>query len=181
MANLAMGNDDNILGGGYGLGGFGGSGYVVLILIILFAVFGGGLWGNRRDGHGEGCGNAHGCRPTFYDESNYQEERNIDNRICGSTEKILASEASTRALIESNYIQDLRDKLTASDAKVRQLENKVYSDHEFGRVYAMLGKIEGKMLDKPPLYGDCFTPVANRVEYGCESPRRGRCEFNEAF
>ena len=56
MATYSVEND--IVGGGGlgGLGGFGGGGFgLIIILLLFFAIFsGGGLFGNRHDGHYDG-------------------------------------------------------------------------------------------------------------------------------
>ena len=169
------------IGGGYGMGYGGGGVMVILVLIILFALFGGGFgFGRGRDGYGDGdrhCG-VSGCRPAFYDESNYEEEKHLDNKICNSTDKILASEASTRQLIETNYIQDLRDKLAEKNTEVVALKGQIYSDAKFGEVYAKLGHIECELPKRPPVWAECATPVARHIDNGC-APCRGK--LDEAF
>jgi hypothetical protein len=170
----------NVDESGYGnmAGGYGGGGlwFIVIALVFWFLFDGRG-----RNGYGDGYGIAPASRPYFPDESNYEEERNLRADYCNKTEKILDSEASTRALIEANYIQDLRDKLAEKSAEVMTLKQNIYTDGKFEAVYARLAEINCKMLDKPPLWADCSTPTAKQVDNYCDYPRRGRLDFAEAY
>ena len=183
MANNYIGNDDAYAGGGYGLSGLGGGGMMLaLFLIVLFGIFGGNWgFGGRREERGEGCGCGHRTHPWFPDESNYQEERNLDNKICSSTDKILAAQGKTDGLIVGNVIQELRDKNLEKDFKIQALEGRIYSDAKFGAIDAKLGHIECEMLKRPPVWGCADTPVVKHLDNKCNpcgEARRGR--FDDA-
>ena len=173
-----VGDNDNFVGGGYGMGYGGGGVMVILVLIILFALFGGGFgFGRGRDGRdGDGCGQC--VRPVFPDESNWENEVHVKDKLCMEEDK-------TRALI-THEAERAADKdwmktqllLQTKDAENAQLKNVIYTNGEFGKVYARLGEINCKMLDRPPIYAEAYTPVSNRIEHGC-APCRGK--LDEAF
>ncbi|MCL2053804.1 MAG: hypothetical protein FWG90_05095 [Oscillospiraceae bacterium] len=188
MAVYNAGNDDNIIGGGMGYG-YGGGGVVaiVLILLILFAIFGKGFGAGAYDGHGHGynCGCDVKARPMFFDESNFEEERNINNKICHAEDINRNEGEKTRALIvhESERAADrawMKDQLCLQEknAEIAMLKGQIYTDNKFGKVYADLGKIECEMLKKPPLWGCADTPVMKHVDNGCNpcGGRRGRLD-----
>ena len=174
-------------GGGYGsYGGFGGVGLLFAVIILWFLF----KDGHRDERRGYGCegGYMPMGRPHYPDESNYEQERNLDNKMCGIDKAVHAEGEATRGLIQSNYIQDLRDKCAASDAKVLQLENRVYSDHKYGEVMAAIGKtnchidkLECELPKRPPVWADVRLP-AEKVCYNEPQPvRRGRCGFDDRF
>ncbi|MCL1859094.1 MAG: hypothetical protein FWF92_07650 [Oscillospiraceae bacterium] len=175
-----MGSDDQIVGGG-NLMGFGGGNVGLLILIFLFfAVFAnGGLFGRdgRRDGghDGDGCG-IRACRPGFYDESNFEEERNLNNKLCMDTEKIMSQAAKY-------HDEDLYYKLNEKDMVIQKLEAEKYSDAKFGNVYAELGKIGCEISHiphTPPMWAAACVPCNTKVETGCGGRRDG-CDGERFF
>ena len=191
MANNYIGNDDaNVnsrpgFGYGYGDGG-GGLVMVVLFLLILFAIFGGGFgrFGRDGEGHGHGCGcGTHGCRPAYYDESNYEQDKYTCGKFDKGYEVAHFEGEKTRALIEQNYVQDLRDKLSDKNTEIVALKGQIYSDAKFGEVFGKLGHIECEMLKRPPVWGCADTPVVKHVDNQCTpcEPRRGRFDDGFAF
>jgi hypothetical protein len=187
MASYSLENDS--VGGGYG--GFGGGGWSVMILffVIAFVLF-------RRDGfdggHHDGWGGRGGCdgcgpcvRPSFIDESNYQEERNIDKKLCEVDKDVHADGEKTRALIEANYIQDLRDRLSEKNAEVLTLKSEAFTTAKFDQLAAMIGKTDTaidrlacEIPHRPPVWADVRLP-AEKVCFNECGVRRGRVDFDD--
>lgn len=205
MATYTQEND--IVGGGYGFGGGGIGAIILLIVAVAVLWFLGG--GNRRDGHYDGYApyaNYGGCapcvQPTFKDESNFEEERNINSKLCKIDEDVWKNgckdrEAThcegekTRALIEQNYIQDLRDKLAEKNAQVLTLKQEMFTEKKFDQVLAAIGmtngrieKLECEVPKRPPVFAECVTPNTHDID--CDDrrfrfPRRGRCDDDCCF
>ena len=175
MPTSYMQENDIIGGGGWGgIGAGGGWGFIILIFLFFSLFAGGGLFG-RRDGHDDGC-NVRGCRPTFYDESNYQEERNLDNKICMEGDK-------TRALIvhESERASDrawYKDQVALSEAKAENagLKNVIYTNGEFQKVYTELGQIKCRQPELRPVYANTISGCAVEIP-SCFPRREHGCDF----
>ena len=104
----------------------------------------------------------------------YEQDKYLCNKFDKEYEAIRGEGEKTRALIENNYVKELRDKIAEKGAEVLTLKQEAFTRAEIGGVMKELAEIRCKMIDKPPLYADAFTPVSNRVERGCDFPRRGR-------
>jgi len=217
--------NDNIGGGGFGgFGGFGGgSAWAIILLVILvvwilfrdrhgvdgcadglrgFAPF--GFDGFRHDG----CGcELRGCRPAFHDESNFEEERNLEKFMCNKFDRVYDKECKiemdifkdgmeTRKLIESNYVQELRDKLTEKASEIATLKSEMFTTAQIGALGASLGaKIEvvDEMVERlacelpkrPPVFATTATPCATEIVTGCGCDRdrdfRGHRPFGGEF
>jgi hypothetical protein len=183
---------------GYGGAGFGGGSWIwFLFVIVLWFLFKDGRRDGYSDGYGHdgGCG-VKGCRPAFYDESNYEQDYKAANKFdrvydkeCEIEKTVYTDGAATRALIEANYIQDLRDKLSAANTDKAILQNQIYSDSKFASIIAAIGhtdreidKLSCESLKRPPTWGCAAVPCNTTIETGCGGPRRGRCnDFDDRF
>ena len=163
-------------GGGYGAG-FGGGWLMFIVIAIIFWLL---FRNEKHDGYGDGgnCG-IRGCRPAYYDESNYEQERNLDNKLCGIDKDVHKEGDETRALIQNNYIQDLRDRLDAANDEKLALKAQIYNDGKFGAVFAELGSIKCRMPELRPVYASTVTPCCGTLPIGCGEPRRGTCGFDD--
>ena len=189
--------EENIANGG---GLFGGAwAMIILVVVVLWLLFKDGHRDGRGDGYGYGqpyvAANCCGTRPTFYDESNFEEERNINGKLCCIDKEVIEQgckdrEAThcegekTRALIEQNYIQDLRDKLAEKNSEISTLKSEAFTKAEIGGVMAAICKTDVKleqlgceMLKRPPVWGEAVTPVTR--EFECRTPKRSNCCFDE--
>jgi hypothetical protein len=180
-------NEDNIGSsgmGGYGYGGGGNFVWILLALVIFWLIF------ERKDGHrdggyayGGGCG-IHGTRTAFYDESNYEEERNLRADYCNKTDKILDSEEKTRALIEKNYVQELRDKLTKQEMENMTLKSEMFIGAKFGEINHRLDRIDCEIPKKMPTFAATTVPCNTSTTTGCGGERREvrrGCGFEDGF
>lgn len=179
---------------------------IILIVVILWVLFSkdghrdgivdGGFRGGFG-GFGDGCGPC--VRPSFIDESNFEEERNIDKKLCCIDKEVISQgcmdrEAThcegekTRALIEQNYIQDLLDKLSEKNSVIQTMQSEAFTEKKFdqmlmaiGKTDAMIGKLECEIPRRPPVFAECVTPNTHDVDCGDrferDFPRRGR--FND--
>lgn len=176
MSNYAGNNNDVMGGNGMNLYG-GGSWGLLILLFLFFAVFcGRGLFGGRdgRDGHGDGCGC--GRRNWFPDESNYEEERNLKDKICYEEDK-------TRDLIrhESERASDRRE--LEKDMKIQRLESEKYMDNKIGGLYGVvkdgfcktdrdIDRLSCESLKRPPTWGVSSVPCNQVISTGCGGGRR---------
>jgi len=168
----------DISGGGYaghGIGGMGG-GWLIGALIIFFLLFRDGF--GHRGGHEGGHGGDRGReRNWFPDESNFQLGRELDNHMCKIDKDVQEQGDKTRALINNNTIQDLRDANTEKAAKILQLEAEAFNGARFGRVEAAIEALACRMPHLEPQYiatrGMCLSERPS-----CGEPRRGGC-FND--
>jgi len=196
MAFSAM-QEENIAayGGGYG-GGFGGSWCVIIVFfVIAWLLFKDGHRdGERRDGFGFGNGCGPCVRPSFIDESNFEEERNIDKKLCCIDKEVIEQgckdrEAThcegekTRALIEQNYIQDLRDTISEKNAMIQTMKSEAFTASQIGlvnnkieKVDEMIERLMCELPKRPPVFAECVTPNTHDIDCGDRFPRRGRCD-----
>lgn len=189
------GGDDNIYGGG-SWGGGGMFAMVILLVVVFWVLF---RNDGRRDIDGFGHGFGNGCgvcvQPTFKDESNFEEERNINSKLCKvdediwktacKTQEVEHCEAEkTRALIEANYIQDLRDKLAHQEMKNQTLKSEMFTTKQIGlvnnkieKVDEMIERLMCELPKRPPVFAECVTPNTHDIDCRREFfPRRGRCD-----
>lgn len=156
-------------------------------------------------------------RPVFMDESNWEEEAHLNKRFCGiehgidhlgkdirceghvTREKMLCENSrlrdeihceneKTRALIENNYVQGLRDKLAEKDRVITEMKSAAYADAKFDQVFSVLGatnaklnKIDCEIPKRAPVYAQTVTPDTHLIsrEYEAVAPRRG--EISDDF
>lgn len=188
----------NMGGGGYGGGAFGGIfAMIILVVVVLWLLFRDG----HKDGHdgGYGYGFGGGCgpcvRPSFIDESNYEEERNINAKLCKIDEDVWKTACETqkethcegektRALIEQNYIQDLRDTINEKNMAIQTMKSEMFTEKRFDQVLGAIAKMDCECVKRPPVWAECNTP--NSHDINCREgferfdrfPRRGRCDFD---
>lgn len=198
MANYSVDNDV------VGTNGFGGGAWavVLLVVVVLWCLF-------RNDGHrggydgyphpGYGYGYGSGCgpcvQPTFKDESNFEEERNINAKLCCLDKDVWENgckdrEAThcegekTRALIEQNYIQDLRDTIAEKNSMIQTMKSEAFTASQIGlvnnkieKVDEMIERLMCELPKRPPVFAECVTPNTHDID--CDDrrfPRRGRCD-----
>lgn len=207
--------------GGYG-GGMGGSwAMIILIVVILWVLFSkdgrghdGGYGAMPYSGYGFGGGCGPCVQPTFKDESNFEEERNINAKLCCMDKSIWETDRDvwktacetqkeidcdgqkTRALIEANYIQDLRDKITEQNSCIQTMKSEAFTTAQIGlvnnkieKVDEMLERLACELPKRQPVYAECVTPCTRDLDRDCfreidrrfdrferEFPRRGRVD-----
>lgn len=213
-------------GGGLGYGGFGGGGcgLIIVVLLILFVLFkdGGHGYDGGHPGYapyafGNGC--APCVQPTFKDESNWEEESHLKDKLCCIDKEILKTDndvwrsacetqnverceaEKTRALIEQNYIQDLRDKLAEKNDVVMTLKQEMFTEKKFDQLATLVGGLRNdidkqfcrtdaeiaglacELPKRPPVFAECVTPnthdidCSDRRNYGYnQMPKRGCCD-----
>jgi len=201
--------------GGMGLGVGGGSwAVIILIVVVLWVLF-------SKDGHRDGYGGGYGmpypypgygapqqrCGVCVEDESNWQEDKHLTEKLCMTNQNItqqgcLDREAThcegekTRALIEQNYIQDLRDTITEKNAMIQTMKSEAFTTAQIGLVNSKIEKVD-EMLERlscelpkrQPVYAECVTPCTRDLDRDCfreidrrfdrferEFPQRGRCD-----
>ena len=170
--------------GGYSAG-FGGGGLMFIVIAIIFWL----LFRNERghDGNRDGdCCGVRGCCPAFFDESNYEEERNLDNKICAAskeTNNLIFHESERNT---DRYIAEKNAALVEKNAEILALKNQIYTDGKFGAVMAAIGKTDAEIAHlacevpkRPPVFAECATPCATSIVTGYGGPRRGRCHDDE--
>lgn len=191
--------EENIANYGSGMGGFGGSWCIIIVFfVIAWLLFKDGHrdgYDGHRDGFrfGDGCGPC--VQPTFKDESNFEEERNINAKLCCIDKDVWENgckdrEAThyegekTRALIEQNYIQDLRDTITEKNSMIQTMKSEAFTAAQIGmvnnkieKVDEMIERLACELPKRPPVWSECVTPCAVELPERC-SPRRRRerCE-----
>lgn len=211
--------EENIMGGGgMGLGGFGGGsgcGLIIIVLLIMFVLFKddgrgrdggyGGGYGMPYPAFGGGCGSCGPCvQPTFKDESNWEQDYHFCKEINGVDKDVIAQgcmdrEAThcegekTRALIQENYVQSLRDQLAEKNDVVMTLKQEMFTEKKFDQLAAAIActnnnidkmfcktdreleKIQCEIPHRPPVWAECVTPLTRDLDKDCrEFPRRGR-------
>ena len=165
-------------GGGMGFGG-GGMAMILLVVVILWVLF-------RRDGfdgeHGrDGFGLGGGCcipmsRPWVPDETVCDADKHLTEKLCKVDEDIHSDGEKTRALIEANYIQDLRDKLSEKNSEVLTLKSEAFTRAQIGGVMGELAEIKCHIPKLRPQYACTVEACATQIPT-CEGfPRRGRCD-----
>lgn len=152
-------------------------------------------------------------RPIYMDESNWEEEAHLNKRFCGiehdihrldkdmccenhrTREEMLCENSrlrdeirleneKTRALIENNYVQGLRDKLAEKDRVITEMKSAAYADAKFDQVFGVLGAtnaklnhIECEIPKRAPVYAQTVTPdthlISREYDTACATPRRG--------
>lgn len=166
----------NFGGAGYGYGG-GNLLWWVLILVLIFLFFFRKEDKHEGYGYNNDCCGVKGCRPAFYDESNYEEEKNLNNKIDCQSEK-------TRALIEHKADMEQMEKFQLCLAEKAELKNKIYllenekyNDKKFDFVNAQLARLQCD-LEQMPKQAPCYIPTVQACTMGCapfscgDSPRR---------
>jgi|GEM_PF-1230440 len=205
--------EENIMGGGgYGFGGFGGGscGLIIIVLLILFVLFKDD-GRNHHDGYatpypafGGGCGPC--VQPTYKDESNWEQDFHICKEIGAVDKDVIAQgcmdrEAThcegekTRALIEQNYIQDLRDTIAEKNAAIQTMKGEAFTERKFDQLSqaiactnnnidkmfcktdSMISALSCELPKRPPVWSECVVPLTRDLDRDCrEFPRRGRFE-----
>jgi hypothetical protein len=173
---MAFGNQDNeTVNFGGGAGGMGSWGIIIAVVVVLWVLFRedrhrGGHDGGRYDG----CGMP-GVRPTFYDESNYEEERNLNNKICMEAKETNALIIKESERNTDRYIQSLRDKNTEKDMTIQRLQAEGFTSAMFAQLNGRLDRFECEIPKRQPVFAASVTPCVGELPRGCGFPRRGSC------
>lgn len=209
-------------GGGFGGGAFGGCfAMIILVVVVLWLLF----RQDRNDGYGNcgggynmpypypypyppyafgsNCNSPLDCKiPMAPDMSNCEVDRDLWKvdadllKCCCETKEVVHCEnEKTRALIESNYVQDLRDKLAEKACEVQSLKTQAYTDAKFDALTSKLSyydkendkeycklnnKIDALMCEipkRPPIWCEGITPNTHHTD--CrhnDFPRRRHCD-----
>lgn len=214
--------DDSIIGGGLGYGGMGGScGLIIIVLLILFVLFRNDGFGHH-DGHydgghgypgygfGGGCGPC--VTPSYVDESNWQMDYHICKELgvvdkdvieqgCKTREVEHCEAEKTRALIEQEYIQGLRDKIAEQNSNIQTMKSEAFTERKFDQLAAaitatntninnmfcktdaMIAQLECEIPKRQPVFAETVTCNTHHVDcdrdYGRgynNYPKRGCCD-----
>lgn len=149
---------------------FGGYGFLIVLILFIWMIFGGGFnfMGGRCGGYGYGS-NGCGCNAV----SNCQVEKQeiidaartqylIERTARDTQEQTMVGLAALGNKVDFYEYQGLRDELSKERMKNMALENRIYSDAKFGALEAQIAAMSCKMLKEPPLYGVsavCPTPA----------------------
>lgn len=130
---------------------------LLIVLFLLFIVFGGGFggYGYGRRGFGDfACGGASGCEVERQGlitaaETNYR----IIDQANATRATVEATAQATQTKIDFYAYQDLRDKLAESQRQNMMLQNQLYSDAKFNALQTQLSSIQCNMLKRPDVTG----------------------------
>lgn len=133
---------------------------LVIVLFLLFIVFGGGFgtfggYGYGRRGFGEvPCNGTSGCEVERQGlitaaETNYR----VIDQANATRATVEATAQATQAKIDFYAYQDLRDKLAESQRQNMMLQNQLYSDAKFNALQTQLSSIQCNMLKRPDVSG----------------------------
>lgn len=172
---------------------------VVIVLFLLFSLFGNRGWGNGLGGGncGCGCGNGYGFVPyglgfTDFGFQNYKatcdsEKADIINTArtqflveqssAATQAAIKADGDATRTKIDFYAYQELRDKLAEAQRINSALETKLYTNAQFDVVNKELAEIKCKMLPKPDItaFGASCTPVLSPLSLYASALNHSGC------
>lgn len=189
MASFTQEND--IVGSGYGFGG-GGWAILLLIVVVLWCLF----KGDHKDGYGVHDGYYGGrgrCGVCVEDESNWEEDKHLTERICKvdmdvwktscETQKEVHCEAEkTRALIEANYIQDLRDQLAAEKMCNQTLKQEFFIEKKTDILNAKIDALACSMPKVPTYYAQGFiNDCGDNIQGKRCNSRRSGCNDNYGY
>lgn len=174
---------------------------VVIVLFLLFSLFGNRGWGNGLGGGncGCGCGNGlafggypYGIGFADFGFQNYKatcdaEKAEIINTArtqflqeqgtAATQVAIKADGDATRAKIDFYAYQELRDKLAEAQRINSALETKLYTNAQFDVVNKELAEIKCKMLPKPDItaFGASCTPVLSPLSLYASALNHSGC------
>lgn len=135
--------------------GFGGYGFLIVLILFIWMIFGGGFggWG-ARGGVVNTCGAVSNCeveKQEIIDAARTQYLIEQTSRI--TQEQTAAGLAALGTKVDFYEYQNLRDALAAERTKTMALENRIYSDGQFNALRAQIEAIGCGMLKQPPVYG----------------------------
>lgn len=174
---------------------------VVIVLFLLFSLFGNRGWGNGLGGNncGCGCGNGlpfgaypYGIGFADFGFQNYKatcdaEKAELVNTAttqfkivdtAAATQAIVKSDGdATRAKIDFYAYQELRDKLAEAQRINSALETKLYTNAQFDVVNKELAEIKCRMLPKPDItaFGASCTPVLSPLSLYASALNHSGC------
>lgn len=137
--------------------GFGGYGFLIVLILFIWMIFGGGFGGcGNRGGWGNygGCGCTSTCEVERREIIDSARTQYLVEKVARDTqEQTLAGIAALGTKIDFYEYQGLRDQLAAERSKNMALETRIYSDAKFGALETQIAAISCGMLKQPPLYG----------------------------
>lgn len=135
------------------MNGFGGYGFLIILLLFIWMIFGGGFNGGMNRG---------GYPVPMMGLGQSEKQEIIDSArtqyLVEQTAHATQAEVAGVGSMLGNKIdfyayQELRDQLQAERAKNVALETRVYSDAKFSAIEAQLAGIQCGMLKQPQVYG----------------------------
>lgn len=146
---------------------------ILFVIIVIWAIFGGGFGFNQNRGwNGDcGCGRVSNCEVERQGIIDSARTQYMVENTARNTQEYLGTK------IDYYEYQNLRDDLAKERSKNMALENRIYSDAMFNGLSKQLGDcccefnrrldgIEGRMLTKPPLSGVAATCGGQLVPAG---------------
>lgn len=135
--------------------GFGGYGFLIVLILFIWMIFGGGFggWG-ARGGVVNTCGAVSNCeveKQEIIDAARTQYLIEQTSRI--TQEQTAAGLAALGNKVDFYEYQNLRDALSAERTKNMALENRIYSDGQFNALRAQIEAIGCSMLKRPEVTG----------------------------
>lgn len=139
--------------------GFGGYGFLIVLILFIWMIFGGGFggWGaGNRGGYAypAGCVGTSNCeveRREIIDAARTQFL--VEQTSRNTQEQTMAGLNALGNKVDFYEYQGLRDELAQERMKNMALENRIYSDGKFNAVEAQLESIRCGMLKQPQIYG----------------------------
>lgn len=137
--------------------GFGGYGFLIVLILFIWMIFGGGFGGcGNRGGWGNygGCGCTSTCEVERREIIDSARTQYLVEKVARDTqEQTLAGIAALGTKIDFYEYQGLRDQLAAERSKNMALETRIYSDAKFGAIEAQIANINCNMLRRPDVTG----------------------------
>lgn len=129
------------------MNGFGGYGFLIVLILFIWLIFGGGFGGLGGGRVGMNEAEKQGIIDSARTQYLVEQTAHATQAEVAGVGNMLGNK------IDFYAYQDLRDQLQAERAKNMMLENKVYSDAKFGALEAQLQVMACSMLKQPPVYG----------------------------
>lgn len=129
--------------------GFGGYGFLIVLILFIWLIFGGGFGGLGMGGRQVGFGEAEkqGIIDSARTQYLIEQTAHATQAEVGAVGSMLSNK------IDFYEYQNIRDQLAQERAKNVALETRVYSDAKFGAIEAQLAGIQCGMLKQPQVYG----------------------------
>lgn len=175
---------------------------VVIVLFLLFSLFGNRGWGNGLGGGNCGCGCGNGlpfgaypfggigfadfgfqnykatCDAEKAEIINTARTQFLQEQGTAATQVAIKADGdATRAKIDFYAYQELRDKLAEAQRINSALETKLYTNAQFDVVNKELAEIKCRMLPKPDItaFGASCTPVLSPLSLYASALNHSGC------
>lgn len=142
---------------------------LIIVLLLLFWMFGGGMWGNRAVAAEVATGGVTNCEvERLVLEESAKNYIVTTNQAAATQALILSEEGKTRMAIAEDgnatrrqgleiYIDGLKSAMFEKDMKIQALENRVYSDGKFCQIENQMGAL-ASAINALPKTPPVFTP-----------------------